>query len=566
MRSTGPSLRRRNHAWLEAAKKNNRWLERRDDSDTDGFASGEDSDGIDSDDDDDARLQLRPQLPAARPAVTNALRPTAGLGLGLVRPTQTARPTAVVAAPVPAIPSRAASPPVVALPVAPPAAARPVATSAAASRPAAALPTALVPSVVLGAEEDDDSITDGIESGVESASGDELSDDEAPPGRVLAPPPVATAAPVATALPVAAQPVGEVQQPPPAQAPPAQAPPAATKSTAVAAPVATLAPGAPAFLAPVASDVAADPPATATSAGLETVVTGTTTEAAAETPTEAATESPTALTSSEGAIDIPTLIVSELLPLPTSDASPGSGAVQVAPNDTLGSITSEESPNTGAAVGIVIGTLAAVGLLIVAAYMWKRRRGDKPFPQLPFFRKSSQSDDSVVFNQEKKDYDNMNDTIPILPPPSEGSKKTNSEMLDTLMQATYKAESGMDRPEQPSDSDTFGRPANFMDERAYTALAGPPTPAADGRKPVIQWLDNTKTPRQSEVPPSARWPNNAPAGPPPQMPPMPAAWKQDPTPRNAPMLQPPQPAFRNDNRNTAATTTTTTSASSAWFG
>jgi hypothetical protein len=176
-----------------------------------------------------------------------------------------------------------------------------------------------------------------------------------------------------------------------------------------------------------------------------------------------------------------------------------------------------------------------------------------------------------------------NDTIPILPPPTLGAKKTNSEMLDDLMQATYKSEQqGVD---PPADAGTFGpsgypdekaggygksstRQPGFMDEEAYVALAGPPTPSVGDRrsKPVLRWLDDTKTPRQSEVPNSAQQVqfSNATAMSGPPLPALPVPWRQDPTPRQGPPLMPPEPAYRNNNRYTAATTTTQSSA--AWFG
>lgn len=174
------------------------------------------------------------------------------------------------------------------------------------------------------------------------------------------------------------------------------------------------------------------------------------------------------------------------------------------------------------------------------------------------------------------------DTIPILPPPSYGSKKTNSEMMDQLMQATYRTESGTYDPE----TGTFGQKGGaqneplavapspdphrpgFLDEKAYTALAGPPTPM-NKPKPVLQWLDNIKTPRQSGV---VRWPST-------DAPPIPPSSTQSiaqdsrqaaaPQPFSKPPIPnflPPEPAFRNEARYTATTNTTTTTGTSAWYG
>lgn len=223
---------------------------------------------------------------------------------------------------------------------------------------------------------------------------------------------------------------------------------------------------------------------------------------------------------------------------------------------------------------------ALIGLLVGAAFFykkWKRNGGE--LPPLPLFRRSSEKDDGpdMAYNGNTME----KDTIPILPPPSFGTKKTNSEMMDHLMQATYRTESGTYDPE----TGTFGQNAGaqnetstpalapdpyrpgFLDEKAYTALAGPPTPM-NKPKPVLQWLDNIKTPRQSGV---VRWPST-------DAPPIPPSSTQStmqdppqvaPQPFNKPPIPnflPPEPAFKNEARYTTTTTTTTTSGSSAWYG
>lgn len=176
---------------------------------------------------------------------------------------------------------------------------------------------------------------------------------------------------------------------------------------------------------------------------------------------------------------------------------------------------------------------------------------------------------------------NEKDTIPILPPPPIGTKKTNSEMMDDLMQATFKAENGAvdARNPQPGVPAAYGQRPGFMNETTYTALAGPPTPVAAPRppverrsKPVIQWLDNVRTPSQAPVTPgSANWPG--PDYPPMPPPPAQARGPQGPSQQGVPVgrppadqFMPPQPPFQKDQRYTQTTTTTSTTSSNAWYG
>jgi hypothetical protein len=88
----------------------------------------------------------------------------------------------------------------------------------------------------------------------------------------------------------------------------------------------------------------------------------------------------------------------------------------------------------------------------------------------------------------------------------------------------------------------------FMDEKAYAALAGPPTPASPQRKPVMRWLDGVKTPTQPngpEIPPTPAMPQSAT---------MPSGGGR--------AVEPPKPAYYG--RDTMTTDTTNTSV--RWFG
>ena len=212
-------------------------------------------------------------------------------------------------------------------------------------------------------------------------------------------------------------------------------------------------------------------------------------------------------------------------------------------------------------------------------------------PPLPlFWRKSEEKDDYPP--DIKRDFDP--DVIPILPPPNtfqQEPKKTDSEMMNMLMKATFKAENG-DRSTQgtfpnisnqavaSSDSgfsqravDNVGpgfvqqgavpvqRAPGFMDETAYTALAGPPTPAPT--KPVQRWLEDVKTPRSSVGQVPVQWPVSAV----PQMPTMQVPFQAEEMPVGKPredQFLPPAPVYAQNNRYTT-TTTTSSSTEDFWF-
>ncbi|KAK5656377.1 hypothetical protein OQA88_4758 [Cercophora sp. LCS_1] len=596
MRTTAPSTRRRNAAWL---RHNRRWLAQKRDDDSDGFASGEDA-GFDSgfDSGDDLDDGFVPQARPVRPAPTAVLaRPTVGAALG----------AATGIAGLPQV-NRVVSP----IPIAP------AATQRAPNNVVAPIP--ITPGVTLGAAEDgddSDSVSDGISSGIESASGDEFSEDEQPPAAapVIQPPPAATSTiqPPPAAPPVertstnipggVVPPVATTAPAPPAFQPPLAAPPDA--APVAPAPTTTTAPAPPSTTAVEAAPVLApaEPGGTtssssSSSSALTTLSSPSSTGAAVPVVTQtssanSATLPPTQTlpglpTTSAGVPDLSTTLAPVLpdSPPPASDviAPPSTtafgGALPESNGNALGSVTEEQnSVNAGAAAGIVIGVLALIGIFIGAGFLWRKFRNNGKsqsfLSDLPVFNRRIDKDDGSAMSINEKD------TIPILPPPSLGAKKTNSEMMDDLMQATFKAENGgMDS--RPGSYGQMAQPQpDFMNETTYTALAGPPTPVAVPRpgdrrsKPVIQWLDNVRTPSQApSTPGSTIWP--APDYPP--MPPPPAQARGPPDPFQqaqqgipvgrppADQFMPPAPPFRNDQRYTQTTTTTATSSSEVWYG
>lgn len=113
---------------------------------------------------------------------------------------------------------------------------------------------------------------------------------------------------------------------------------------------------------------------------------------------------------------------------------------------------------------------------------------------------------------------------PIVPPPilPVANKKTNSEMVDALMQAAYATESGGNYNDLESRVGYLDEKAPVpaqINEKTYKALFGngpnsplppmPQMPVANGQgrslttanNPMARWLDDTVTPRQSRFGP-----------------------------------------------------------------
>lgn len=167
-------------------------------------------------------------------------------------------------------------------------------------------------------------------------------------------------------------------------------------------------------------------------------------------------------------------------------------------------------------------------------------------------------------------------TVASTPPPLPVPKfnpKTNSEMIDDLVQASYAAENGNPpdhthnhnrQSDLESQSTTHWPPSpgSFINEKAYNALEGPwppyapPTPAKLKRssKPpaVTRWLDGILTPRQSVTLKTIPLPQGTMQG---------TKWQESVLPGLPP---PPVPAFAKGQnpRNTTATEVTETSGSS----
>lgn len=98
--------------------------------------------------------------------------------------------------------------------------------------------------------------------------------------------------------------------------------------------------------------------------------------------------------------------------------------------------------------------------------------------------------------------------------------------------------------------------AFFMDEKAYAALAGPPTPrVSKEKKPVMKWLDEVKTPTQPNGPEMPLTPELPPSA---TLPRMPAGGPGG----DGRVPDPPRPAYYG--RDTMTTDTTNTSV--RWYG
>lgn len=167
--------------------------------------------------------------------------------------------------------------------------------------------------------------------------------------------------------------------------------------------------------------------------------------------------------------------------------------------------------------------------------------------------------------------------------------KTNSEMLDELVQATYAAEGGAGTGAEKSsrrltDLESQSPPSpgsfldeNFINEKSYAKLEGPwplrHPPNGKGKGiaaapktpgPVARWLDGILTPRQSiAVPPPTLPPGGQMATKWQPAPPLPVAKPSEFT--GLPPLEIPRPAFgKGSARDTRMTETTTTGSSVVW--
>ncbi|KAK4156774.1 hypothetical protein C8A00DRAFT_12350 [Chaetomidium leptoderma] len=179
--------------------------------------------------------------------------------------------------------------------------------------------------------------------------------------------------------------------------------------------------------------------------------------------------------------------------------------------DGLGA-AAQSGVSSGAAAGIALGVLAFVALLAGAALLWRKRRRDSGLPFFPQTRFRLKDDDeshppSVTGplpghvggpNAAKTNIQIMDDLMKAAYAADNG---TNS------MEGAYAPALPKLPPQLPQHQQT----RVFLDEKAYFALAGPDAPATP-KKPVMRWLDDVRTPTQPngpEIPPSPAMPPSA---------------------------------------------------------
>ncbi|KAK0733770.1 hypothetical protein B0T26DRAFT_36111 [Lasiosphaeria miniovina] len=518
MRSTAPTVRRRNHNLFKGRR---RWIDSR--SDDDNSASS----------DDEAPAPAR--LPAT---VAGQARPSSTLralsGLGTVR----------------------------------------------SAAQATLVPVTLPATTFLAVESDSDS---GIDGGVESDSGDEDSGDEA----VVSPPPAAVAPPLAAISTISTSAIAAPSLPP--LPPQTISTTSASSSSSSLPPLPT--PDQP-VLAPVDSPVEATLPlSTSTTASTLSTSSSKVTVIVFPVPTVSSSSSQettlssvvTSRTSTAVAVDITTSV-------PQARAKPGESPTQtstlavstpatttaIASPDFLETSQGEQqgvidhsaegTSSSSAAISIVFGVLAGIGVLVaVALFVRKRRRRAKQgYPLPPFLSRSGvggggggggggdakrKSSSTWAWGLWDSSSSSSGRTtmappravappLPFLPPPKFGRvSKTNTDIMDNLMRAAYQAEGGQNDME--SRVNAVEKPG-FMDEKAYAMLAGRPAPPERKRqKPISRWLDGLMTPRvQSRVP---------------SMPPTPGTLPRRPE-SLVPQLPPPLPSYLK-NRDTVDTST-----------
>ncbi|KAL2168362.1 hypothetical protein VTG60DRAFT_7340 [Thermothelomyces hinnuleus] len=366
--------------------------------------------------------------------------------------------------------------------------------------------------------EEPESVSDSASDGFES-DGDASGDDEDPAEESTTPPPAATT--------------------PPGEASP---PPQAITSTS----------GSPEITSTTTEPIVA-PSASTGSTSLDELVTSLVgTSLASPTSSASPTVPVTGATQSQDGQVIP--------PIPQADESGKEGInIGSAPSNKL---------DKGAVAGIVIGVLAFVGILVGAALLWRKHRRDRGLPFFSQARLRLRDDDDAP-------------QPPAVTGPLPGrvggpnAAKTNSQIMDDLMKAAYAADNGKNdmagayappaepklppqqfqqqqqqsyQQQQPYQEQRYQEVNVYMDEKAYMALAGPPTPRSN-MKPVMQWLEGVKTPTQPngpEIPPTPAMPHNSAT--------MPSGGTRG--------LQQPKPAYYG--RETMTTETTNTTA--RWFG
>ncbi|KAL2133868.1 hypothetical protein VTI74DRAFT_1540 [Chaetomium olivicolor] len=490
MRVTGPTIRRRNHAWLQmrSLRRAERLARRQeqedafsDDADTSGDESASSVDSSDDESDTEATKTTRPPIVSA----------TAGIRTG----------RGVILLPTVSAP-RATIPPGGTLAV---------------------------------GEADAESESDGVES-----DGEESADESTTVPATATPPPAA------------------------APPPPAAITSAAPRSTTRASPPPAASTGSPSHAAPptVASSATRVPPqailptsvpSASRSSSLDKLVTSLT---RAE-PTRATMLPLKPVTSATTAAS-PTVPQTGGVQSEEPQLAPEENQGNQPQQDRLGvTSASRNTLSSGAIAGIVIGVLAFVALLAGAALFWRKRRRARGLPFFPQKRwRLGDSDDGKSHT-------------PAIGGPLPGKVgapapvKTNTQIMDDLMKAAYAVDGGESISDVLAPAPTVPRlppqlppPQQqnvFIDEKAYAALAGPPTPG-EPKKPVMKWLNEVKTPTQPngpEIPPTPEMPSSA------TMPRLPNESRG-----GGRVPEPPGPAYFG--RDTMTTDTTNTSV--RWYG
>jgi hypothetical protein len=97
------------------------------------------------------------------------------------------------------------------------------------------------------------------------------------------------------------------------------------------------------------------------------------------------------------------------------------------------------------------------------------------------------------------DVESSRDSMPPLPAPP---KQTNSQMLDTLMQAAYDVGRGRNDMERGNLNDEKGYVDDKQSEmqQQYGMPPAMPQPPPATEKPISKWLQGILTPRQSKMP------------------------------------------------------------------
>ncbi|KAK4227520.1 hypothetical protein QBC38DRAFT_416858 [Podospora fimiseda] len=222
------------------------------------------------------------------------------------------------------------------------------------------------------------------------------------------------------------------------------------------------------------------------------------------------------------------------------------GSVTEPERETLSAAPLQEAKGMdgGAAAGIVVGVLAIIGLMVGAAFFWRKYRASRGLPFFPF-----------AFGRKKDGKDQKWNSA------NNANPKTNTKIMDDLMKAAYDAENGGN--DMAAVYWQEKQQSTWLDPKAFAALGGEPTPRTP-KKPVSRWLEAVQTPRDSRGPEG--FPIRLSTSPPPRNPnvPQPTNGIRPPMPGTmaGDRVEPPKPVY--NARETM--TTDTTGSSGRWYG